>query len=354
MRSRGPAAGLSAGGGGAMAAAAQPAAAPAYAASLQDIRAAAERIAGHAHVTPVMTCSTLDALAGAELTFKCETLQKGGAFKFRGALNAVRSLSPEQAARGVVTHSSGNHASALALAARVCGCKAYIVVPRNAPAVKLAAVKEYGGELILCEPTLADREATAARVAAETGATFVPPYDCAPAPELDVIVVPVSGGGMIAGVALAAKALRPGIAVVAAEPSGSNGAADVAASKAAGRLVADMPKPLTIADGLQARLGELTWPVVRDCVDGVVVVSDAEIVAAMRLIMERMKLVVEPSGAAGLAAVLSPGFAAAAAAGGATARPGAALRVGVVLCGGNLDFDARGGFWREENWRPAG
>lgn len=363
-----------------------------YAASLDDIRAAAERIRGHAHITPVLTSTTLDRLAGHKLKFKCEIFQKGGAFKFRGAFNSVQQLSPEQAEKGVVTHSSGNHAAALALAAQLRGIPAYIVVPNNAPACKLAAVKEYGGSLILCEPTMAAREATAAKVAGETGATFVPPYDYGPViagqgtiglellqqvPELDVVVVPVSGGGMLSGITLAAKALKPGIVVIAAEPCGSNDAADVAASKRAGQLVTHLPKPVTIADGLQARLGQHTWPVVRDLVDGVVAISDAEIVAAMQLLFERMKLVVEPSGAAGLAAVLSKDFAAelakarahtaARAAGSDTAAAAAAagsqlagdgshdqqqqqLNVGVILCGGNLDFKD---FWKLDNWQPA-
>ncbi|KAF6260990.1 serine/threonine dehydratase [Scenedesmus sp. NREL 46B-D3] len=368
-----------------------------YAASLDDIRAAAQRISDHAHVTPVLTSTTLDRLAGHKLKFKCEIFQKGGAFKFRGAFNSVQQLPPEQAKKGVVTHSSGNHAAALALAAQLRGIPAYIVVPSNAPACKLAAVQEYGGNLILCEPSMGARETTAANIAAVTGAMFIPPYDCAPViagqgtiglellqqvPELDVVVVPVSGGGMLSGITLAAKALKPGILVLAAEPCGSNDAADVAASKRAGQLVADLPKPITIADGLQARLGKHTWPVVRDLVDGVVTVSDGDIVAAMQLLFERMKLVVEPSGAAGLAAVLSKDFAAAiahakaAAASRGTAAAAAAaaavssseanssqheqqqqqqqqqppLNIGIILCGGNLDFKD---FWKLENWQPA-
>eukprot|EP00878_Enallax_costatus_P028912 GHUV01031276.1.p1 GENE.GHUV01031276.1~~GHUV01031276.1.p1 ORF type:complete len:265 (+),score=81.39 GHUV01031276.1:165-959(+) len=237
-----------------------------YAASLNDIKAAADRLAGKAHVTPVMRCSTLDKLTGHKLHFKCEVFQKGGAFKFRGAYNSVQHLSPEQASKGVVTHSSGNHAAAVALAAHMRGIPAYIVVPSNAPACKMAAVKEYGGQLFLCEPTMAAREGTCAEIAAETGATFIPPYDYGPViagqgtiglelmqqvPELDVIVVPVSGGGMLSGIAIAAKAIKPDILIIAAEPSGSNDAADVAAAKAAGELVTDLPKPVTIADGLQ-------------------------------------------------------------------------------------------------------
>ncbi|KAI8469135.1 MAG: serine/threonine dehydratase [Monoraphidium minutum] len=330
-----------------------------YAASLDEIRAAAARIAPHAKVTPVLTCGSIDRIAGRQLLFKCEVFQKGGAFKFRGAFNSVALLPEDQAARGVATHSSGNHAAALALAAKLRGIPAHIVVPNNAPQCKVDAVREYGGNLVFCEPTMDAREAACRRIIAETGATLVPPYDYGPViagqgtigleflqqvPDLDAIVVPVSGGGMISGIALAAKSLNPSILVVAAEPRGSNGAADAAASKAAGALVQGMAKPVTIADGLQARLGELTWPVVRDLVDEVVVVGDDEIVAAMKLIMERMKVVVEPSGAAGLAAALSPAFA-------ASLRLAAAARVGVVLCGGNLDFGARG-FW--DGWVAAG
>lgn len=301
----------------------------------------------------MLTCASIDArcgVAGRKLFFKCEVFQKGGAFKFRGACNSVALLSQEQAARGVVTHSSGNHAAALALAAKLRGVPAHIVVPEDAPRCKLDAVREYGGRLVLCAPTMDARERACAKVVEETGAAFVPPYDYGPViagqgtialelleqvPDLDAIVVPISGGGMISGIAIAAKALKPGIRVVAAEPRGANDAADAAAAKAAGARADGMPKPRTIADGLQARLGDLTWPVVRDLVDGVIVIDDAEIVAAMRLVMERMKVVVEPSGAAGLAAALSPA--------GAAALAGCA-RVGVILCGGNLDFGARG-FW---------
>eukprot|EP00775_Hariotina_reticulata_P006291 gene6291-6527_t len=280
-------------------------------------------------VIQVLTSSTLDDLAGCNLFFKCEHLQKGGAFKFRGALNSVLSLPEQLAARGVVTHSSGNHAAAVALAARLRGIPAHIVVPRNAPACKINAVKEYGGNLFLCDPTLAAREDMCTQVAAETGATFIHPYNYEPViagqgtvglellqqvPELDVVVVPVSGGGLLSGVAIAAKSLKPQLKVLAAEPCGTNNAADAAASKAAGQLIQDMPKTSTVADGLQgkyARLGQHTWPVVRDLVDGVLVVEEQQIISAVRLLFERMKLVVEPSGAAALAAVLSDRFAAA-------------------------------------------
>src|SRR5436305_8816811 len=216
----------------------------AYAATLEDVRAAAVRIAGQAHVTPVMSCATLDRLAGRSLFFKCEHLQKAGAFKFRGACNAVRRLSDEAATRGVVTHSSGNHAQALALAARMRGIPAHIVMPSNASPVKRRAVEGYGGRVIECTPTLAARESTAAAVLAETGATLIPPYDhpdviagqgtvalelLEQASEIDTIVAPVGGGGLVAGICLAAKGINPSLRIIAAEPQGAD---DAARSKA--------------------------------------------------------------------------------------------------------------------------
>ncbi|KAG2439507.1 hypothetical protein HXX76_004861 [Chlamydomonas incerta] len=293
---------------------------------------------------------------GRQLFFKCEIFQRTGAFKFRGACNSVQLLGDEESKKGVVTHSSGNHAAALALAAKLRGIPAHIVVPHTTPQCKVDAVRAYGGTLYFCEPTVDAREAKCAEVAAATGATLVPPYNYGPViagqgtiglefldqvPDLDALVVPVSGGGMISGIALAAKALKPGIQVIAAEPAGTNGGADVALSKMAGWVV-PVAKPDTIADGLQGRLGDLTWPVVRDLVDAVVVVDEQEIVGAMRLIMERMKLVVEPSGAVGLAAVLSPAFA-------SNTHTRGCRRVGVVLCGGNVDLGARG-LW--DCWLP--
>jgi threonine dehydratase len=311
-----------------------------YAADLSDVRAAASRIAGQAHRTPVMTSSTLDELAGRRLFFKCEQFQKVGAFKFRGALNAVLCLDEIQARHGVVTHSSGNHAQALALAARLRGIPAFIVMPRTAPAAKQRATAGYGGQVVLCEPTVADREATAARVQAETGATPIPPYDHPPiiagqgtialelveqVPDLDAIVAPVGGGGMISGIAIAARGLDPDLRVFAAEPVGAD---DAARSKAAGRLI-PQTAPDTICDGLLTSLGDHTWPVVRDLVEEVVTVDDDATGAAMRLVWERMKLVIEPSAATSVAAVLSDRF-----------RALTGLdRVAVVLSGGNLDLE---------------
>ena len=307
-----------------------------YAADLAAIRAAAARIAGHAHRTPVLTCSTLDAMAGRRLFFKCENFQKMGAFKFRGALNAVACLDDAAAARGVVTHSRGNFAQALALAARARGIPAYIVMPSTAPAVKKAAVEGYGGRVTMCAPTLDTRESTAAAVAAETGATLVHPFDD---PDviagqgtvalelheqvsggLDAVVAPVGGGGLVSGIALAFRELDPSVRVVAGEPRGAD---DAARSKAAGELI-PQTAPDTIADGLLTSLGRWTWPVVRDVVERIVVVEEDAIVHAMRLIWERMKIVVEPSSAVALAAVLDGAF-------------GEAERVAVVLSGGNVD-----------------
>jgi len=307
-----------------------------YAADLSDIRDAARRIAPHAHQTPILTSSTLDEISGRRLFFKCENLQKIGAFKFRGALNAVLSLSEKAASRGVVTHSSGNHAQAVALAAKMRGIPATIVMPSTSPAVKQRAVAGYGARIVVCEPTLAAREVDAARVVQETGATLIHAYNApkviagqgtvaleilAQVSDLDALVTPVGGGGLLSGVAIAAKALRPEIGVYAGEPIGAD---DAARSKSAGRLILQTD-PRTIADGLLTSLGTNTWPVVRDLVDGIVVVDDAQIRAAMRLVWERMKLVVEPSAAVGLAAVLTGQI------------PGE--RIAIVLTGGNLDLD---------------
>ena len=283
---------------------------------LNAVYEAAARIAGFVHRTPVMTCSTLDHLAGRDLHFKCENLQKVGAFKYRGATNAVRKLTDEEAAKGVVTHSSGNHAQALALAARVRGIPAYIVMPRTAPLVKMNAVEGYGGIVTLCEPTLEAREAAAVEVVARTGGTLIPPFDHADViagqgtaalelledvPDLDAIIAPVGGGGLLSGCAIAAQGIRPAIRVFGAEPLGAD---DAARSKAAGKFI-PQTAPNTIADGLLTSLGTLTWPIVRDRVERVFTVTDDQIRAAMRLVWERMKLIVEPSGAVGLAVALT-------------------------------------------------
>ena len=306
--------------------------------TITDIRQAAERIRPHAHRTPVMTCRSLDQRVGAQVFMKCENLQKVGAFKFRGACNAVFSLSPDEAARGVATHSSGNHAQALALAAAMRGIPAYIVMPRNAPAVKQAAVAGYGGIITLCEPTLAARESTLAEVVAATGAEVVHPYNdvrviagqgtaalelLADVPDLDVIMAPVGGGGLLSGTAIAARAVAPQIRVIAAEPAG----ADDAFRSLAARHIIPSVQPQTIADGLLTSLGDLTFPIIREHVEQIVTVSEAAIVAAMKFVWERAKLVVEPSGVVPIAALWEE------------AIDLRGLRVGVILSGGNVDLE---------------
>ncbi len=293
------------------------------------------------HRTPVLTCSALDDLAGRKLFFKCENLQKVGAFKMRGALNAVMCLDDADAARGVVTHSSGNFAQALALSARLRGIPANIVMPSNAPAVKQAAVRGYGGIITLCEPTLQARTDTAARLVRQTGGTLLHPYDHLDviagqgtvglelmdqvAGGLDAVIAPVGGGGLIGGIAVAVKGMGQGTRVFAGEPAGAD---DAARSKAAGRLI-PQTGPDTVADGLLTSLGEHTWPLVRDLVDRIFVVDDRRIVASMRLVWERMKLLIEPSSAVPVAALLSEEL-----------QDLAGLeRVGVVLSGGNVDLE---------------
>lgn len=306
--------------------------------TLADIRAAHTRIRNRIHRTPVMTSATLDAKAGAQLFFKCENLQKIGAFKARGATNAVALLSDDEAKRGVVTHSSGNHAAALARAAKLRGIPAYIVMPSNSPQAKLASVRRYGAEVILCEPTLAARESTANSVVERTGAAFIHPYNDArvmagqgtialelleDVPDLTDILCPVGGGGLISGISAAVKSINPEIHVFGVEPEGAN---DAAQSLAAGRII-PCTSPNTIADGLRGSLGELTFAEIQRHVDGIVTVSETEIVHAMRTIWEVLKIIVEPSGAVAYGALVD----------GQLDMPG--RRVGIVLTGGNLDLD---------------
>jgi len=300
------------------------------------IRAAQDRIRPFIHRTPVLTSSAINEMTGANVFFKCENLQKVGAFKFRGACNAVFSLGDEEAARGVVTHSSGNHAAALALAAKKRGIPAYIVMPRTAPAIKQIAVEGYGGRVTLCEPTQAAREAAAAELVQSTGANLVHPYDDVrviagqgtaalefldEVPDLDAILTPVGGGGLLSGTAIAAKALRPAIRVIGCEPALAD---DAAQSLREGRIVPARP-PVTIADGLLTSLGKITFPIVRDLVDTIALAEETEIVSALRIILERMKIVIEPSSAVPLAVLLSRPL-------GLTGR-----QVGIILTGGNLD-----------------
>jgi threonine dehydratase len=303
------------------------------------IQQAQSRIAGRVSRTPVLTSTTLDAASGARLYFKCETFQKGGAFKARGATNAVFALSDAQARHGVVTHSSGNHGAALARAARLRGIKAYIVMPQNTPQAKRDSVSRYGGEITYCAPTLAAREAAARQLIAATGAAFIHPYDdlmvmagqgtCAAefleqVPQLDAIVCPVGGGGLLSGTAVAAKALKPAIHVIGAEPAGAD---DAARSFESGQLQA-APQPHTIADGLRGALAARTFAEIQAHVDAITRVSEASIIEGMRRLWEVLKIIVEPSGAVPYAAVQA-GY------------PGLENRhVGIVLTGANLDLDA--------------
>ncbi|KAL6577190.1 hypothetical protein OROMI_011466 [Orobanche minor] len=323
-----------------------------YAADISSIKAAQDRISSYMNKTPVLSSETLDSLSGRKLYFKCECFQKGGAFKFRGACNAVFSLTDDEAARGVVTHSSGNHAAALSLAAKLRGIPAHIVIPKNAPKCKVENVIRYGGQVIWSEATVKSREEVAAKVLQDTGAVLIHPYNngciisgqgtislelLEQIPHIDTIVVPISGGGLISGVALAAKSINPAVRILAAEPKGAD---DASRSKKAGTIIT-LPETKTIADGLRAFLGSLTWPVVRDLVDDIIVVEDKEIIEATRLCYEILKVVVEPSGAIGLAAVLSDRF-----------RNNPSWKdcknVGIIVSGGNIDLDV---MWESLNKR---
>jgi threonine dehydratase len=314
-----------------------PASGPHRVPTFEDVLEAEGRVVGVVHRTPVWTCAGLDRLVGASLFFKCENFQKVGAFKFRGATNAVRSLSDREARRGVATHSSGNHAAALALAAAQRGIPAYIVMPNNAPAVKQCAVAGYGARIVFCEPTLEARETTLNEVLKETGATFIHPYDDArviagqgtaafefvqDVPDLDVVMVPVGGGGLLAGTILSVRA-RSRAMVVAAEPSAAD---DAFRSLAAGHIIPSV-NPCTMADGLLTSLGKLNFEIIRGGVGRIVTVGEPSIARALRLFLERVKIVIEPSSAVPLGALLE---------GGIDVR---GQRVGVVLSGGNLDWD---------------
>ena len=312
-----------------------------------DVARAAERIRPLARRTPVLTAASLDALFGVRLFFKCENFQRVGAFKFRGACNAVWSLPKAEAARGVATHSSGNHGAALALAARLRGVPCTVVVPRNAPAVKRAAVAGYGAEVVPCEPTLEAREATLARVIGGSGQTVVHPYDDARViagqgtaalelvdalPALDVVLAPIGGGGLAAGTALAVRKASPGTRVVAVEPLGAD---DAYRSFRSGERLPSIA-PNTIADGLLTSLGVRNFELVRRYVDDIVRVSEEAIVQAMRLVWERMKIVIEPSAAVPLAALVEGALETS----DAIAPPMAGKRIGILLSGGNVDLDA--------------
>jgi len=302
-----------------------------------DIKKAHDLIRPYIHRTPVLSSQSINQIVGAELFFKCENLQKVGAFKFRGACNSVFSLSDEEARNGVCTHSSGNHAAALALAARMRGIPAYIVMPENAPEIKKIAVAGYGAEITYCTPTLEARESTLQQVAAETGATEIHPYNyfnviCGQGTaakelieeigQLDIVMAPVGGGGLLSGTALSTRALLPHARVIAAEPAGADDAFRSFYSKTLQASVA----PKTIADGLLTSLGSLTFPIVLNEVDQIATVSEEGIVAAMRMVWERMKIIIEPSSAVPLAAILEKKV------------DVKGKKVGIILSGGNVDL----------------
>jgi threonine dehydratase len=303
----------------------------------KDVTEAHDRIRDYVHRTPVLTSSSLNQIFSASLFFKCENFQKVGAFKFRGATNAVLCLSEEEKKRGVGTHSSGNHAAAVSLAARMQGIKAYIVMPHTAPDIKKTAVKSYGGIITFCEPTMESREKGMEKVATKTGCTFIPSYNhrniiCGQGTaakeliedtgELDVVIAPIGGGGLMSGTSISARGLLPGTRIIAVEPTGAD---DAYRSLKSGRIIPSI-NPRTIADGLLTSLGDLTFRVIREHVDEIVTVPDESIVKAMRLIWERMKIVVEPSGAVPLAGIIE---------GKIDVR---GKRVGLILSGGNLDL----------------
>jgi len=306
--------------------------------TFNDVAAAARRVAPHVHRTPVLRSRRLNDILGADIFLKCENLQRIGAFKARGAHNAVLALTDEQAARGVVTHSSGNHAAALSLAAATRGIRADIVMPENAPRAKVESVRRLGGQITMCEPTIAAREAAAAAIVASTGGTLVHPYDdphviagqgtaavefLDECPDLDAITAPVGGGGLMAGTAIAARHICPSIRIVATEPEQAD---DAWRSWSSGSWTAGDP-PNTVADGLRTTIGHNGLPILRALLDDFATVSEASIVEAMRLVWETTKLVIEPSSAVPVAALLE--------------RKGGmqGKRVGVILTGGNVDLD---------------
>jgi len=306
--------------------------------TLTDIRQAAERIRPYAHRTPVLTNDSLNQQVDARVFLKCENFQKVGAFKFRGACNAVYSLSDADAARGVCTHSSGNHAAALALAAKLRGIPAYIVMPDNAPSVKKNAVAGYGGLITFCAPTLEARESTLDRIRIETGATVVHPYNdervitgqgtaalelLEEVPDLDVIIAPVGGGGLLSGTSIAATEIKKGIRVIAGEPEMAD---DAFRSMQAGEIIPSQ-NPKTIADGLLTSLGTLTFPIIQQRVEQIVTVSEAGIIESMKYVWERAKIIIEPSSAVAVGVLWERKI---------DLR---GLKVGVILSGGNVDLE---------------
>ena len=305
--------------------------------TLNDIRAAAQRIKPYAHRTPVLTNESLNQQVGTQVFLKCENLQKVGAFKFRGACNAVYSLSDTEAARGVCTHSSGNHAAALALAARMRGIPAYIVMPNNAPSVKKNAVAGYGGLITFCEPTLEARESTLDRIRLDTGATVVHPYNdervitgqgtaalelLEDIPDLDVIIAPVGGGGLLSGTSITATEIKKGIRVIAGEPEMAD---DAFRSMQAGEIIPSK-NPKTIADGLLTSLGTLTFPIIQKNVEQIVTVSEAGIIESMKYVWERAKIIIEPSSAVAIGVLWEQKI------------DLSGLKVGIIISGGNVDL----------------
>jgi len=304
--------------------------------ALKDVQAAVKRIAPHVHNTPVLTSSTIDRMLKATVYFKCENFQRGGAFKIRGAVNAILQLSEDERARGVITHSSGNFAAALALAATALDTKAYIVMPTNAPSVKRDAVAGYGAQIIDCEPTLKSRESTMLAQQKKKGATFIHPSNdmnvilgnataamelAKKAEKLDVVIAPVGGGGLLAGTAMAVNHLHYYIETIGAEPFGAD---DAYLSLKTGKIQPSI-NPKTIADGLKTQLGDQNFPIIRKLVSKIIRVEESEIIAAMKFIWERMKIVIEPSSAVAVAAMF---------------RNSAEFKnrkVGVILSGGNVD-----------------
>jgi threonine dehydratase len=311
------------------------------------IVAAHERIVPRIHRTPVLTSASLNAMAGAELYFKCDNLQKTGSFKIRGATNAIFSLSEAEAAHGVVAPSSGNHAAAVACAAGWRGIPAWIVMPKNAPAVKCRAVEAYGGKITFCEPKVSARAETAARVQAETGAALIHPYDddriiagqataakelLEEVSDLDAVLTPVSGGGLLSGTSIAAKTMRPAIKVFGCEPE----RADDAYRSLSSKVLQSLESSDTMADGLRASLSPRTFAILQKNVDGILLVSEEEIASTMHLVWERMKIVIEPSSAVALAPLLRKEGAAVL--GLATGGEGKRKKIGVIFSGGNVEL----------------
>ena len=310
-----------------------------YAASIDDIRAAAGRIKGVGHRTPILTSQTLDEMAGRKLFFKCENFQKVGAFKLRGGWNAVSMLSDEEAAKGVCTHSSGNHAQAVAFSAMKRGIASYIVMPNNIPDVKLDAVKGYGANIILCEPTLEARETTLDEITKKTGAQVVHPFNnpnviagqgtaalemIDDLGTLDAMIAPIGGGGLMSGTCIATRSLLPETKLFGAEPAGAD---DAYRSLKEGKII-PQTDPDTICDGLLTSLGEYTWNILKDHLEAIYTVTDDEVINAMRLVWERMKIIIEPSSATAVAVALKSEF---------KALEGLE-KVGIILTGGNVEL----------------